>query len=75
MLPKELKEKVVEEYLSGSTLTELADKYHIVPSTVYVWVKRANKTSVKDHEVRLFRDDERHSQEDIDTLYKDISKR
>ena len=43
MYAKELKEKVVKEYKNGATITELSDKYGIVPSTVFFWVKYWNK--------------------------------
>lgn len=38
--PKELVEKLVNYYFNILTITECADKYGIVPSTVYIWVKR-----------------------------------
>lgn len=42
---KEFREKIVNEYLNGKTITELSDKYKIVPSTVFFWVKyyKSNK--------------------------------
>ena len=35
----EFKEKVVKEFIKGATITELSDKYHIAPSTVFFWHK------------------------------------
>ena len=35
----EFKEKVVKEFINGATITELSDKYHIAPSTVFFWHK------------------------------------
>lgn len=52
-ISKEIKDQVVKEYLSGSTLTFLADKYKVVPSTIYVWVKRYKQENNIPHEVRL----------------------
>ena len=33
----EFKEKVVKEFIKGATITELSDKYHIAPSTLFFW--------------------------------------
>ena len=35
----EFKEKVVNEFRSGKTITEVSDKYKIAPSTVFFWNK------------------------------------
>ena len=36
---QEFKQKVVEEFKSGKTITEISDKYKIAPSTVFFWNK------------------------------------
>lgn len=36
----DLKNEAIKDYLTGSSLTEVADKYNVVPSTIFVWAKR-----------------------------------
>jgi len=73
-IPKEIKDKVVQEYLTGSTLTMLADKYSVVPSTIYVWVKRYKQEHNIPHSVRvsIASNVDTFTQKDIDVLYKEL---
>jgi len=74
--PKELKELAVKEYLSGSSLTLVADKYKVVPSTIFVWVKQFKERSEngKNDDINYSKK-ESFTQKDIDNLYQEIMRK
>ena len=73
----DLKAEAIKAYLSGSTLTEVADKFNVVPSTVFVWVKRYRDENglPQDIKTNIASNDDIYTQKDIDALYQEIMKR
>ena len=36
---KEVKEKIINQYLTGVVITEIAKEHHLARSTIYTWLK------------------------------------
>ena len=73
----ELKNDAIQAYLSGSTITEVADRFNVVPSTVFVWVKRYRDENGLPQDVKptIASNDDVYTQKDIDVLYKEIMRK
>lgn len=56
---KEVKEKIINQYLTGVAITEIAKEHHLARSTIYTWLKDYNKVKrtkpINMHEVLLLR--------------------
>ena len=56
---KEVKEKIINQYLTGVTITEISKEHHLARSTIYTWLKDYNKVKrtkpINMHEVLLLR--------------------
>lgn len=65
----ELKRKIINEHISGKTVSDLKEKYHISDTTIYSWIKESKKNLVKDREyIQILESENIRLKEDIKIL-------